>query len=515
MMGRRWRSLLMAVALVASLAGCATMRGRADDAYQRGDYRAAADLYAQLLAKDPSDGYARKRLALAERAIVDRILDAMDAARAAGREAEALEAGLTALEARDRAHAGSIDEGRVARIASATAWAGGRITARVEADASAGRALSARATKAWYARWLARAELATLPPRLDAAIAKAGVETCARATTKADDQPFALALVASYCKAFGGPPPPWRARPILVGGLVLRGRVDGVPADEHAELERLLRQALAGSVWFAGASKDAAAVDVGGAVEVAFSQRPTQVAKEWTEQVPYEASEDYQEAVEVPYTDTETYAVDVPYEAYEQHKVPCRPPRTGICNETRRVTKMRSETRVRDVTRFRTQYVTRTRVVTRMRDEPRLFTYQAIKHDGVYRANMQVRASFEPSTRPVESRVQHEEQATAYEHDMSFAPAGVRPERGALPAPTTFRARQLTELAHTFGKDLDRAWVAQMCTDAVVSLEAAARCAHARPRPVPAAVQARLVELFGEEPDLVLALPRVKEGVVQ
>jgi hypothetical protein len=47
----------------------------------------------------------------------------------------------------------------------------------------------------------------------------------------------------------------------------------------------------------------------------------------------------------------------------------------------------------------------------------------------------------------------------------------------------------------------------------VSSIEDAARCARARPKPAPGAVRARIVELIGDDPDQVLALPRPGEAV--
>ena len=92
-------------------------------------------------------------------------------------------------------------------------------------------------------------------------------------------------------------------------------------------------------------------------------------------------------------------------------------------------------------------------------------------------------------------------------------PAGVSPERGTLPSAMTWREQQRERLGLELLRALDAEWTRAFCSDAAGSLEDAARCAHARPPSVPQAVRTQVAELFGDDPDLVLALPRPRETV--
>src|SRR5690606_7055858 len=111
---------------------------------------------------------------------------------------------------------------------------------------------------------------AALGPELDAEIAKAGVTTCTRATQKANDQPFALELVAAYCKEVGGPMPAWKPRPLLVGGIEISGGILGTPPNEQVELERAITEAVERSVWFTATTNARATALVQGSVSAVF-----------------------------------------------------------------------------------------------------------------------------------------------------------------------------------------------------------------------------------------------------
>lgn len=506
----------LAAALASVTLGCVSMLGRADDALARGDYREAADLYGRLLARDPDDPIAQARLTDAERRLVDRAFDRVDAARFARDDAAALDAGLAALATREAVHAEAIDGPRAARTAALFDWARAAVRASIQEDTTRGRALAARARRASsppVTAWLAQPELASLGPELDEEIAAAGARTCARATSAAGEQSFTLELVAAYCKAVGAPLPPWRPRPLLVGGATLEGTIAGTPDEERAELERAVSDAVARSVWFTSTSTLRAIARVDGSVSSLFTDQPTELARSWTASVPYEAHEPYKAKVDVPFVATEKYSERVPFTAYEDGFEPCPPPRVGRCKVSRPVTRYRDEVREREVPRVRTEERELTRKVTRYRDEPRVFRFPATKREGRYEASFGVSVELGPGLRPIEARAASEDSRVVYEHDAEFAPAGVRPERGTLPSAVEWRREQRDRLRAELLHALDAGWTQAFCGDAVVSVEDAARCAHARPHAVPAAVRSSVEELFGDDPDLVLALPRPGETV--
>ncbi len=493
--------------------GCATLRGRADDALERGDYRQAAALYTQLHARDPRDAKVKGLLTRAERGLIDQLLDRAERARESSSQDEALGASLEAVQTKDQLHEGSVDAPRAARITATVDWARSTLRASIEGETSRGRALVARARRVGAAPWLNRPELADLGPELDAKIAKAGVSTCTRATQKAAEQPFALELVAAYCKQVGGPMPAWMPRPLLVGGVDISGGIIGTPPNEQVELERVLREAMERSVWFTATTNGRATALVQGKVSAVFSKEPAELTRSWTERVPYEATETYQEAVEVPYVVTETYTESVPYTAYEERFEPCRPPRSGTCTVSRPVTRYRDEPRTREVRRTRTEYREQTRQVTRYRDEPRIFRYPAVKHEGRYQATFFVRVDVGSGVRPIEARASAEDARSAYEHDAEFAPAGVHPERATLPSAMWWRQQQRERVRDELVRSLEEGWRSSFCHEGVGSIEDAARCARARPNPVPQAVRRKVEDLFGDDPDRILALPRPGEAI--
>lgn len=508
----RWVPSFPLIAALVLLSACSSLRGRADDALAKGDYGRAAELYAEVLRKHPDDAEAKARLTRAHRGLLDEALDRFDVQRAAGRENEALSAGLAVLETKDRVLREAIDEPRRARLAGTVTWLTEAARALVRGETNHGRALAGRARQRAMAAVLRREELAPVRPELEEEIAAAGARTCEKATRTAGDQPFALELVAAYCKEVGGPMPARKARPLVVGGLVTRGTIAGTPPDEQDDLARAMSSALERSVWFSPTSAARASVDVDGLVSAAFSATPTELTRSWTESVPYEAIETYTEPVELPYLAVETYTERVPYVAYEERLEPCRPPRQGLCNRTHPVTRYRDESRTREVTKTRTEYVERTRTVTRYRQEPRVFRFAATKHQGRYRATHRITVELGSPLRPVVTRGQTGDERVAYEHDAEFAPAGVHPERGTLPSAASWREDQRARITRDLHRALDDAWVDAFCSDALGTIEDAARCVHARPARTPKTVRARIAELVSDDVDRVLALPRPKES---
>jgi hypothetical protein len=508
------RPLAVVLALFA-ITGCATLRGRADDALERGDYRHAVELYSQLHARDPKDERVTRLLTRAERGWLDQLLDRAEAVRKAGEgdAREALQAALEVVQAKDRLSAGSVNPPRAARVTGTVEWATATVRAAVRSETSRGRALAARERRASEDDWLKRPELAAVGPELDAEIAAAGAKTCTKATQTAAEHPFALELVAAYCKAVGGPMPAWKPRPLLVGGVVISGGIIGTPPNEQIELERAVSSAIEKSVWFTAMTDARAKVQLQGNVAATFTREQTELARPWTEQVPYEATETYQVPVSVPYVDTETYREQVPYTAYENKYESCHPPRTGMCTVTRPVTRYRDEQRTRQVTRMRTEYRTEVRQVTRYRNEPRIFRYPATKHEGRYRSTFFVSVDMGSNLRPIDARGSAEDGRVVHEHDAEFGSAGVHPERANLPSDLWWRQQQRDRVRDELLTSLERSWVQSFCSEGASSIEEAARCARARPKPAPAAVRARIVELIGDDPDRVLALPRPGEAV--
>jgi hypothetical protein len=493
------------VALLAVATGCTTLRGRADDALIRGDYRNAVALYTQVLAEHPNDPEAKAKLTRAERGLLDEALDGFEGNRSPA-------TALAALKVKDGVHADSLDIPLQHRFEVLTHWTSAHMTTLVQTETQTGRALAARKHVKGWSGLLSRRELAHLAPTFDEMIAASGRRTCALATVTANDEPFALELVAAYCKEMGGTMPPWRPRPLLVNGLATHGFITGTPADEQRLVEGILDSALQRTVWYSPTSNAKASAELSGLVSARFTATPTELSRGWTEQVAYEATETYSDPIQVPYTDHETYTESVPYTAYESSLESCGPKR-GLCNRTRPVTRHRDVQKTRPVTKYRTEYVEKTRIVTRYRDEPRVFTYRAIKHEGRYQATYDLAINLGSQQRIIPLRESVDDAKSAFEHDAEFAPAGVHPESGAVPTARAWRDQQRTRISQRIVSVLDQAWVDGFCTEGVATIEEAARCVHARPAKVPAAVRAKIHELVADDTSLVLSLPRPKESV--
>jgi hypothetical protein len=502
---RNATSTAVLVGLLAAATGCTTLRGRADDALTRGDYRNAVAIYSQVLAEHPNDPEAKAKLTRAERGLVDEALDRFEGDRSPA-------TALAALKVKDGVHADAIDAGLAHRFDALVHWTGEHMTTLVKTETQTGRALAARKHVNGWNGLLSRRELAHLAPTFAEMITASGRRTCALATVTANDEPFALELVASYCKEVGGTMPPWRPRPLLVNGMVTRGTITGTPPEEQRLLEGVIDGALQRTVWYSPTANAKATAELGGIVAARFTATPTELSRSWTERVAYEATETYQDPIQVPYTDHETYYEQVPYTAYETSMENCGP-RRGLCNKTRPVTRYRSEQRTRPVTRYRTEWVEKTRVVTRYRDEPRVFNYRAIKHEGRYKATYDLVLVVGSGQRVIPLRESLDDAKSAFEHDVEFAPAGVHPESGAIMTARAWRDQQRTRLANRIGAALDQAWVESFCSEGVATIEDAARCVHARPAQVPAAVRTKIHELVADDTSLVLSLPRPIEAI--
>lgn len=491
--------------VLAAGAGCTTLRGRADDALTKGDYRNAVALYSQVLAEHPNDPEAKAKLTRAERGLLDEALDRFEGDRSP-------QTALAAFKVKDGVHPEALDIPLQHRFEVLTHWTSEHMTTLVKTETQTGRALAARKHVNGWSGLLDRRELAHLAPAFDEMIAASGRRTCALATVTANDEPFALELVAAYCKELGGTMPPWRPRPLLVNGLITRGLITGTPPDEQRLVEGILDSALQHTVWYSPTASAKASAELSGLVTARFTATPTELSRSWTERVAYEATESYQDPIEVPYTDHETYSEQVPYTAYETTLENCGPKR-GLCNRTRPVTRYRDARKTRPVTKYRTEYVEKTRIVTRYRDEPRVFTYRATKHEGRYQATYALAINLGNQQRVISLRESLDDAKSAFEHDVEFAPAGVHPESGAIPTARDWRDQQRTRISLRIGAALDQAWVDDFCTEGVATIEEAARCVHARPAKVPAAVRAKIHELVADDTSLVLALPRPKESV--
>src|SRR5438445_11075077 len=89
------------LAACAALAGCTTMRGSADSAFDHGDYLKAAELYDRVVAADPNDSDAKALRTSARSAAMRQMLADAQSARRNGRVEDANARLAQLLEKRD------------------------------------------------------------------------------------------------------------------------------------------------------------------------------------------------------------------------------------------------------------------------------------------------------------------------------------------------------------------------------------------------------------------------------
>ncbi len=496
-----WRAhrgapLLFALVLASSaLAGCTTTRGRADDAYAKGDYAAAAKLYQEVLASNPNDKEVQANLQTARTQAITAFLVAIDAQRQRGNVDDSLDKLDELLRTRQswNHHA---DAAVDARIATEATWAAGVVRFDVMKLVDAGLPLKAQAALG-ARKVMTREELAASAQELHGSIDAAGLKGCSRLTaTSGAAAPYFTRFASAYCTHFHGAPPASVPLPNVVSGVDLYSAVAGLDDAQRASMTAAVSRWLASSLWYGASPRHAAAV-ASGRQQVAFGVHAETITRPWVESVPYEDTEAYEES----YTITEQYTEHVPYTDYET--VPCASGTAG-CTEQRPTTRYRDESRTRDIPKTRTRH----RQVTRYRDVARTFTFEARKHTGQYESAFTVRIDLGEGVAPLDITSTTTVQQEGLEHDVSFPPAGVAPSRPNLLTADAFLTSRLEALGAEFPALARDHWKKSFCTGASFTPETAARCAYASSPTFPEAVRTALATSLGKDVDLALALPR-------
>ena len=478
------------------------MRGRADDAFEHGNYLAAADLYDRIVAADPNDADAKALRTSARSAALRQMLADEQSARRAGHTEDANARLAQLLDKRDLWKQ-NVDATIAAPFAAEIAAAGASVRDAVAQQIGAEGPLRAEVVARHYEALLSHAELRLVRDDVAAAVTAAGRAQCDRLANDATPtSPYWSWLVDRYCAHWGGHLKFDPELPHLRASLAVGGDVAGATPAEIARMHASLGDAFKRTLWYGANAPQAARATLEGVVTVAFTERTVSFDRPWTEEIPYVDTETYQEPYQEPYSDTETYTDQVPYTDYETYTYPCG---SSTCTGTRAVTKYRSEMRTRTVTRWRTAYRTATRQVTRYRYEPRTFHFDATEHTGTYESALVVLIDrgTEP---PFVVKLDGAATRKGLFHDVSFGPAGVAPERPNLPTREAFVAQEESRLDRQLVAALDARYRELYCAAARYSLDAASACAYAGGKAAPAGVHAALRERFGDDEELVMAL---------
>ena len=331
---------------------------------------------------------------------------------------------------------------------------------------------------------LALGEFTQTHARVNATLEAAGQARCAQLP---DDSPYLAWIHANYCTHFGTKTA-WQPAPNLKSGLELDGDVGGASGDAFLDVVRL---GFAKSVWYAPGATGTTPALVDGSIATRFSSGQVTLTKHYTVQIPYTDYETQSESYQEPYDDTESYSEQVP--------------QTTTNPDGTTSTTYNTEWRTRTVTRYRTAYRDVQVAVTKYRDEAREYNYNAIERDGSYKSTLSV--AFADLNVTVNTGRNFDLQG--YDHDETFAPAGLEPERANLPSSAAFEDQERASLGAQVAHTLDSKYEALFCANATYTAEQAAACAYLDPTRVPDGARAALRGVFGgDEPYLATLLVR-------
>jgi hypothetical protein len=467
-----------------ALAGCTSLRGKADAAYAHGDYAKAADLYDQLVRGGDTDAILRRTQAREEELRVE--LYNVQAARAAGYEfIGKLALLLDQRDDWDGDGAAPLGGGIAFEVAAASAKIGAEVAARTDKDGP----LAGEDVASHYEKLLGHTDFASARTAIHVQLSEAGRAHCTRYEA-IGATPYWRWLTARYCGHWSAK----RPVPILPDqyrGLIVDGEIAGETGDEASALRTALQDAFTKSALYAPSGGGEVHATIDGHLAVHYSSQQVTLTASWTEQVPYTDYETQQESYQEPYDDTETYDEQVPTTEY----VPCG---DMTCPQT----VYHTETKTRTVTKYRTAYRDITVPVTKYRDEPRTEDYNATERMGSYKSALSVQIG------AVTASIETATSESGYDHDVTIEPAGVSPSRANLTSHEQFAAHEAATLADRFVERLDAAYVQQFCGLPAFTLEQAAECAYAGAAHVPAAGQAVLAQVFGGEVSFLATVTR-------
>jgi hypothetical protein len=134
-------------------------------------------------------------------------------------------------------------------------------------------------------------------------------------------------------------------------------------------------------------------------------------------------------------------------------------------------------------------------IVTR---SERAFAYEVQQYDARYHLDATLDLTLAESPAPLVIRVDWAEKRKAYEHDVTFPPAGIRPRKANLPTVNTWLSARLARKRHAFVRKLEERWSKAFCAGPQFGPEEGARCAYGGGKRPPAALAA-VATVFGPD----------------
>jgi hypothetical protein len=478
----------------ALLAGCQSSRSQARSAVEAGDLRRALDLYDEALASDPGDESALRERRQARERLALEILTAGE--RAAMTEArEDAERSLFELCGRRVRWGEPLPGGAALRYEALRDAVLNLEFARVDGLVRGGRYIDA-ATVGRHEGFRCPDLDPLRRPLVERTAAIAAARCTALEATARAHGPYAQSMAERACLAMGAVTSTHVALPHQVGHVRLDGAVRGASPALLESLRQHVTATVSKTPLFDASAKSELEIAVAGYVRHEIRRTPTTLSHSWTEAIPYQDTETYQESYQEPYTDTEYYTERTPYTRYEYRNGRNTP-----------VTDYRSESRTRTVTKYRTAFRTRTRPVTRYRHEPRVFTHAAVHVEATYESafSSEIHA---PLLRTLPIPVAHTETEDAYEHSASFAPANVSPSSGDVRSLENRFQDDAELVARRFAAAWRTAFTGVACGSGTFrGPEEGARCAWLEASKAPDGAFLALAPIFGADVPALVELP--------
>jgi hypothetical protein len=194
---------------------------------------------------------------------------------------------------------------------------------------------------------------------------------------------------------------------------------------------------------------------------------PVTLTAPWTERVPYTDHEDRTATAEVPYTVEESYE------------------EKGVM-------------RKRLVQQKKTVEYKTTVEVTKYRDVSRSFDYHAQRRGVEYHFAVVAQGLLQERHAPLAVKAENSIEASGYEHNITFEPGGVRPQKFERPDRENWLDAQLRGYEQAFFASLLTRWQEAYCGAPSFAVEDAARCARGGSE-LPGPAKQALMDTLGDD----------------
>jgi hypothetical protein len=306
------------------------------------------------------------------------------------------------------------------------------------------RPLTAEAELATLAPHLEHAELAGARDAVRGQIADAGKRNCAHLQAQlATDSPNWNLLVARYCTHFGVAGEPAHAARDAASATVT-GTITGAAAEQIAQLREQVPRWLADSLWSRRADAGPMPAEVSGKLDVSIERRTVTLHASYTDKIKTETYDPSRKGIEGLFPAVGTTTMD------------------------------------------------------------RVYEYDADEARGRYALDGRVTFQTDRGG-PVVVELRRTENLKAYDHDVTFEPAGVSPRHDTVPSSEAWLGAQITRSARPAVDALNRKFIATFCAAGRYAVEDAARCVAAGVAP-DGALTALATAVGEDAPRLVAAV---------